>query len=150
LTRADVSSLAITGLLRTVSSMVCAHVANGSAARLLMLEIAPSDRELCPNPDVTRNIYVEGVDPADQVLAHAYDHVDIPPIKPVTTRINLFRAVIDGKIVTAYWAAYQSIAGAGHAVAEMSERVAHQWGLRFRGRPQPQRRSCLCRVATAH
>jgi transposase len=58
-------------------------------------------RELCPNPDVTRNIYVEGVDPADQILVHAYDHVDIPPIKPVTTRINLFRAVIDGKIVTA-------------------------------------------------
>jgi transposase len=58
-------------------------------------------RELCPNPDVTRNVYVEGVDPANQVLAHAYDHVDIPPIKPVTTRVNLFRAVIDGKVVTA-------------------------------------------------
>jgi transposase len=41
------------------------------------------------------------VDPADQVLVHAYDHVDFPPIKPVTTRINLFRAVIDGKTVTA-------------------------------------------------
>jgi transposase len=51
-------------------------------------------RELCPNPDVTRNVYVQGVDPADQVLVHAYDHVDILPIKPVTTRINLFRAVI--------------------------------------------------------
>jgi Family of unknown function (DUF6499) len=37
---------------------------------------------------------------------------------------------------SAYRAAYQSIANAGHAVAEMSERVAHQWGLRFRGRPQ--------------
>jgi Family of unknown function (DUF6499) len=49
----------------------------------------------------------------------------------------------------AYRAAYQSIAGAGHAAAEMSERVAQQWGLRFRGGPQPQRRSCLCRVATA-
>src|SRR5215469_5355868 len=58
-------------------------------------------RALCPNPDVTRNVYVEGVDPADQVLAHVYDHVDIPPIKPVTTRVNLFRAVIDGKVVTA-------------------------------------------------
>lgn len=59
-------------------------------------------RELCPNPDVTRNIYVEGVDPADQVLAHAYDHVEIPPIKPVTTRINLYRAVLPcGKTITA-------------------------------------------------
>jgi transposase len=58
-------------------------------------------RELCPNPDVTRNIYVDGVDPANQVLVHSYDHVDIPPIRPVTTRINLFRAVIDGKVVTA-------------------------------------------------
>ena len=28
-------------------------------------------RELCPNPDVTSNIYVKGVPPADQVLAHA-------------------------------------------------------------------------------
>jgi hypothetical protein len=50
----------------------------------------------------------------------------------------------------AYRAAYQAIAGAEHAVAEMSERVAHQRGLRFRGRPQPGRRSCLCRVAAAH
>jgi transposase len=59
-------------------------------------------RELCPNPDVTRNIYVKGVPPADQVLAHAYDHVEIPPTKPVTTRINLFRAVLPGgKTITA-------------------------------------------------
>jgi transposase len=59
-------------------------------------------RELCPTPDVTRNIYVEGVPVADQVLAHAYDHVEVPPIKPVTTRINLFRAVLPGgKTVTA-------------------------------------------------
>jgi len=59
-------------------------------------------RELCPNPDVTRNIYVEGVPAADQVLAHAYDHVEVPPIKPVTTRVNLFRAVLPGgKTVTA-------------------------------------------------
>jgi transposase len=59
-------------------------------------------RELCPNPDVTRNIYVEGVDLADQILAHAYDHVEIPPTKPVTTRVNLFRAELPcGKTVTA-------------------------------------------------
>jgi transposase len=59
-------------------------------------------RELCPTPDVTRNIYVAGVPPADQVLAHAYDHVEIPLTKPVTTRVNLFRAVLPGgKTVTA-------------------------------------------------
>jgi hypothetical protein len=59
-------------------------------------------RELCPTPDVTRNIYVEGVDPAVQVLAHAYDHVEIPPTKPVTTRVNLFCAQLPcGKTVTA-------------------------------------------------
>ena len=52
-------------------------------------------RDLCPNPDHTRNIYAErcacGTDvaPAGQVIAHAYDHIDLPPIKPVTTRINL-------------------------------------------------------------
>src|SRR5260370_13527286 len=27
-----------------------------------------------------------------QELARAWDHVDLPPIKPITTRINLFRA----------------------------------------------------------
>jgi transposase len=59
-------------------------------------------RELCPNPDVTRNIYFDGVPPADQVLAHAYDHLEIPPTKPVTTRVNLFRAVLPGgKTITA-------------------------------------------------
>src|SRR6267154_2011033 len=29
---------------------------------------------------------------AGQELARAWDHVDLPPIKPITTRINLFRA----------------------------------------------------------
>jgi transposase len=54
-------------------------------------------RELCPNPDVTRDIFVERCDcggkvPREgQVLAHAYDHIELPPIKPVTTRINLHR-----------------------------------------------------------
>jgi transposase len=43
--------------------------------------IAP---ELCPNPDVTRDIFAERCDcggkvpPTGQVLAHAYDHVEIP------------------------------------------------------------------------
>ena len=55
-------------------------------------------RALCPNPDATRDIFAErcscgtAVPSADQVLAHAYDHTDLPPIKPVTTRINLHRA----------------------------------------------------------
>ncbi len=54
-------------------------------------------RELCANPDETRDVYAErcacgaAVSPADQTLAHAYDHIDLPPIKPVTTRINLHK-----------------------------------------------------------
>jgi transposase len=66
-------------------------------------------RELCPNPDVTRDIYAESCDcganlpPTGQVLAHAYDHVELPQIKPITTRINLHRADCSccGKSVTA-------------------------------------------------
>jgi transposase len=66
-------------------------------------------RELCANPDVTRDMYAERcacgakLPAADQVLAHAYDHVELPPIKPVTTRINLHRADCPccGKTVTA-------------------------------------------------
>jgi transposase len=52
-------------------------------------------RELCPNPDVTRDVFAErcacgaAVSRSEQTLAHAYDHIDLPPIKPVTTRINL-------------------------------------------------------------
>ena len=55
-------------------------------------------RALAANPDVTRDIYAErcacgtAMSPADQALAHAYDHIDLPVIKPITTRINLFRA----------------------------------------------------------
>src|ERR1700758_459547 len=50
-------------------------------------------RELCANPDVTRNVHVERctcgakLPAGEQVLARAYDHVELPPIKPVTTRI---------------------------------------------------------------
>ena len=56
-------------------------------------------RELCPNPDETRDVYPDrcacgsALSPDDLTLAHAYDHIDLPPIKPVTTRINLFRSV---------------------------------------------------------
>ena len=54
-------------------------------------------RELCATPDETRDLYAERcscgatLSPADQPLVHAYDHIDLPPIKPVTTRINLHR-----------------------------------------------------------
>lgn len=30
---------------------------------------------------------------ADQADVHAYDHIDLPPIKPITTRINLHRGI---------------------------------------------------------
>ena len=55
-------------------------------------------RELCQNPDKTLDVRAErcvcgtALPATDQVLAHAYDHTDLPPIKPVTTRINLLRA----------------------------------------------------------
>lgn len=54
-------------------------------------------RALCPSPDTTRDIYAARcgcgtvLAPTGQDLAHAYDHIDLPPIKPVTTRINLHR-----------------------------------------------------------
>jgi transposase len=54
-------------------------------------------RGLCANPDVTRDIFAERCDCGGKVphkgqaIAHAYDHVELPPIKPVTTRINLHR-----------------------------------------------------------
>jgi transposase len=55
-------------------------------------------RELCPNPDVTRNIAAErcgcgtALNAVNQRIARAYDHVDLPPIRPITTRINLLCA----------------------------------------------------------
>jgi len=54
-------------------------------------------RQLAETPDVTRRFYAErcacgaALGEAGQDLANAYDHIDIPPIKPVTTRIELFR-----------------------------------------------------------
>src|ERR1700690_1259251 len=53
---------------------------------------------LAENPDPTRDVYAEGcacgaaLAEAGQDLGRAWDHVDLPPIKPITTRINLFRA----------------------------------------------------------
>jgi transposase len=56
-------------------------------------------RKLAENPDQTRRFYAEqcacgaALDEAGQELAKEYDHIDIPPIRPITTRIELFRAV---------------------------------------------------------
>ena len=66
-------------------------------------------RELCPNPDVTRDFFAERcncggkVPLKGQVLAHAYDHIEIPPIRPWTTRNNLYKGdcACCGKTVTA-------------------------------------------------
>jgi transposase len=54
-------------------------------------------RQLAENPDATRRFYAERcgcgavLGESGQVLAKEYDHIDIPPIRPVTTRIELFR-----------------------------------------------------------
>jgi transposase len=54
-------------------------------------------RALAPDPDATREIYAEKcscgttLSPADQRQVFAYDHIDLPPIKPVTTRIHLHK-----------------------------------------------------------
>jgi transposase len=55
-------------------------------------------RTLAENPDATRRFYAERcrcgavLDATGQDLAKEYDHIDIPPIRPVTTRIALFGA----------------------------------------------------------
>ena len=53
-------------------------------------------RKLAESPDVTRQFYAERcacgavLGEAGQSLVKEYDHIDIPPIRPVTTRIELF------------------------------------------------------------
>jgi transposase len=75
-----------------------ANVADGSTTKKGRKGHPGVTRELCPNPDVTRDIHAERcacgakLAAANQALAHAYDHVELPPIKPITTRINLHRA----------------------------------------------------------
>jgi transposase len=55
-------------------------------------------RMLAENPDATRRFYAERctcgavLGAAGQELAKEYDHIDIPPIRPTTTRIEVFRA----------------------------------------------------------
>src|SRR6516164_4354316 len=53
-------------------------------------------RKLAENPDHVRDAFAEIcphcgkiASPGDQPNVHAYDHIDLPQIKPVTTRINL-------------------------------------------------------------
>ncbi len=73
-----------------------AHKANAAATTKSRRKGRPGvARELCANPDVSRDLYAEhcrcgaALAPEHQALAHAYDHIDLPPIKPITTRINL-------------------------------------------------------------
>ena len=55
-------------------------------------------RALAENPDAIRDIYAArcicgaALAPGGQELARSFDHIDLPPIRPITTRINLFRA----------------------------------------------------------
>src|SRR5580700_10334434 len=55
-------------------------------------------RKLAEKPDATRRFFAEHcacgavLSEAGQELAKEYDHIDIPPIRPITTRIELFRA----------------------------------------------------------
>jgi transposase len=54
-------------------------------------------RTLAENPDATREFYADqcacghALSQADQPDRVAYDHIDLPPIKPVTTRIHLHK-----------------------------------------------------------
>jgi transposase len=56
-------------------------------------------RKLAENPDQTRRFYAEqcgcgaALGEAGQERVKAYDHIDIPLIRPITTRIEVFRAV---------------------------------------------------------
>jgi len=56
-------------------------------------------RELAENPDKVREVYAsacsscgKSLSEADQPeVARAYDHIDVPPVKPITTRVHLHR-----------------------------------------------------------
>ena len=60
-------------------------------------------RALSPNPDHTREVFAERcpgcgavLSADDQPHVHAYDHIDLPPIKPVTTRVHLHKGTCPG------------------------------------------------------
>lgn len=53
-------------------------------------------RKLAENPDYTRDVFAgvcpecgKDASPSDQPVVYAYDHVDLPEIKPVVTRVNI-------------------------------------------------------------
>ena len=79
------------------SSARKANVAEPGAAKKKRKGRPGVTRELCANPDATRDIYAKrcacgtALSPADQPDCFAYDHIDVPPIKPVTTRINVHK-----------------------------------------------------------
>jgi transposase len=57
-------------------------------------------RTLAEHPNRTIEAYAEvcprcrhALTPADQPQAHAYDHVELPPIRPVITRVNRHRGI---------------------------------------------------------
>jgi transposase len=57
---------------------------------------AGTTRKLAENPDKVRDIFAQScphcqaaVSPDDQRQVHAYDHIDLPPIAPITTRVQL-------------------------------------------------------------
>jgi transposase len=57
---------------------------------------AGTSRKLAENPDKIRDVFAEAcpncqaaVPLRDQPDIHAYDHIDLPPVKPVTTRVHL-------------------------------------------------------------
>lgn len=60
-------------------------------------------RALSPNPDHIREVFAERCPGCGAVLSadhqphvHAYDHIDLPPIKPVTTRVHLHKGTCPG------------------------------------------------------
>ncbi len=55
-----------------------------------------TSRKLAENPDHVRDVFAATcphceapASPADQPDVHAYDHIDLPPVAPITTRIRL-------------------------------------------------------------
>ena len=77
---------------------------NRSERRKLARKGRPSvTRALCPDPDHVREIYARGcagcstsVSKASQPEIRAYDHIDLPPVKPVTTRVHLHIGACQG------------------------------------------------------
>jgi len=67
-----------------------------AAAKKQRLGRKGTSRKLAASPDHVRDVFADTcphcdapASPADQPDVHAYDHIDLPPIRPVTTRIRL-------------------------------------------------------------